>query len=161
MLVGLGVSLGDMKLVALQSSRRRVLLHERRDTCSLAVAILVDFVQRQPFHQEFPTANPHALDLLDRMLQFDPRQRISVDDALNHPYLASFRGDEPTAPSMPKSLIKLLDCSFHSLQIMSPVLRTYVLMLENLYVLPGWYEIIFSWRFEQRTLPPSYKSDVI
>ena len=147
MLVGLGLSLGVMKLGTLQSSRRRVLLHERRDTCSLAVEILVDFVQRQPFHQEFPTANPHALDLLDRMLQFDPRQRISVDDALNHPYLASFRGDEPTAPSMPKSLIEPIDCSFHSLQLMSPVLRTCVLILENLYVLPGWYGLIFRWGF--------------
>ena len=32
-------------------------------------------------------ANPLALDLLDRMLVFNPHKRISVDEALAHPYL--------------------------------------------------------------------------
>lgn len=30
-----------------------------------------------------------AIDLLERMLRFDPGQRISVEAALAHPYLAS------------------------------------------------------------------------
>ena len=37
----------------------------------------------------YPDANPLAIDLLERTLVFDPRRRISVDDALAHPYLAS------------------------------------------------------------------------
>lgn len=56
-------------------------------------------MQKRPFKLEFPDAHPDALDLLDRMLQFDPRKRISVDDALNHPYIAPLRTPEPTAPS--------------------------------------------------------------
>lgn len=35
----------------------------------------------------FPDANPLALDLLGRMLQFDQLKRMSVDEALDHPYL--------------------------------------------------------------------------
>lgn len=42
------------------------------------------------------------MDLIDRMLVFDPAKRITVDQALSHPYLASLHdaADEPvcTAP---------------------------------------------------------------
>ncbi|CAM9725062.1 unnamed protein product, partial [Heterosigma akashiwo] len=36
-----------------------------------------------------PGATPEALDLLGKMLRFDPRQRITVPEALAHPFLAS------------------------------------------------------------------------
>jgi serine/threonine protein kinase len=41
-----------------------------------------------------------ALDLLERMLVFNPQCRITVDQALAHPYLASLHdvSDEPTCP---------------------------------------------------------------
>jgi mitogen-activated protein kinase 7 len=35
----------------------------------------------------FPDANPLAIDLLDKMLQIDPNKRITVEEALAHPYL--------------------------------------------------------------------------
>lgn len=35
----------------------------------------------------YPKANPAALDLLDKMLVFNPHQRITIDEALAHPYL--------------------------------------------------------------------------
>lgn len=40
-----------------------------------------------PWEKTFPKANPQAIDLLDKMLLFDPKQRITVEDALRHPYL--------------------------------------------------------------------------
>lgn len=54
-------------------------------------------MRRIPFSELFPRANPLALDLLERMLAFDPFQRITVDEALNHPYLAVWHDptDEP------------------------------------------------------------------
>lgn len=54
-------------------------------------------MRRVPFSELFPKANPLALDLLERMLAFDPFQRITVDEALNHPYLAVWHdpNDEP------------------------------------------------------------------
>ena len=52
------------------------------------------------FQKLFPQANPQALDLLDRMLAFDPASRISVEEALEHPYLHIWHDatDEPTCP---------------------------------------------------------------
>ncbi|RLN20518.1 hypothetical protein BBJ28_00004205 [Nothophytophthora sp. Chile5] len=38
----------------------------------------------------FPNANPEALDLLWQMLVFDVEKRISVEQALRHPYLAMY-----------------------------------------------------------------------
>jgi serine/threonine protein kinase len=50
------------------------------------------------FEMVFRDANPHAIDLLKKMLTFDPTRRISVEEALEHPYLAElhFPTDEPT-----------------------------------------------------------------
>ncbi|KAL9654717.1 hypothetical protein ABK040_008514 [Willaertia magna] len=42
----------------------------------------------------FPHANPLAIDLLDKMLEFDPLKRITVDEALKHSYLESMVEDE-------------------------------------------------------------------
>jgi serine/threonine protein kinase len=47
----------------------------------------------------FPTASPQALDLLSKMLCFDPTKRITVEEALAHPYLRNLHDetDEPTS----------------------------------------------------------------
>eukprot|EP01097_Dermamoeba_algensis_P011848 TRINITY_DN932_c0_g1_i3.p1 TRINITY_DN932_c0_g1~~TRINITY_DN932_c0_g1_i3.p1 ORF type:complete len:185 (+),score=34.00 TRINITY_DN932_c0_g1_i3:729-1283(+) len=43
-------------------------------------------------------ANPLAINLLERMLVFNPLKRITVEEALSHPYLSYFHDeeDEPT-----------------------------------------------------------------
>jgi mitogen-activated protein kinase 7 len=46
----------------------------------------------------FPcTANPLAIDLLNKLLCFDPALRITVEEALAHPYLSAYHDedDEP------------------------------------------------------------------
>ena len=59
------------------------------------------FMAKKPFPSLFPNANPDALDLLDRMLAFDPSSRISVEQALEHPYLHIWHdaSDEPDCPT--------------------------------------------------------------
>ncbi|KAI9216121.1 kinase-like domain-containing protein [Blastocladiella britannica] len=61
------------------------------------------FKKKQPFSTLFPRANRHAVDLLERMLAFNPTKRISVDEALRHPYLEPYHDpeDEPIAPPIP------------------------------------------------------------
>ncbi|CAI9755926.1 unnamed protein product [Fraxinus pennsylvanica] len=56
---------------------------------------------RQRLTEKFPRVNPLAIDLIEKMLTFDPRKRITVQDALAHPYLNSLHdiSDEPICPT--------------------------------------------------------------
>ncbi|GAV71378.1 Pkinase domain-containing protein [Cephalotus follicularis] len=58
-------------------------------------------VPKEPFAQKFPDVSPVAIDLAERMLVFDPCKRITVEEALNHPYLSALHelNEEPTCPS--------------------------------------------------------------
>lgn len=47
-----------------------------------------------PFKRLFPKADEEALDLLDGLLSFNPANRLSVDQALKHPYFASLHDPE-------------------------------------------------------------------
>ena len=60
--------------------------------------------------------NPHAIDLIKKMLIFDPAKRITIDDALAHPYMERlhFAEDEPTGD--PVSDFDF-DFEFYSLKI--------------------------------------------
>lgn len=44
-----------------------------------------------------PSAPAEAIDLMTRLLEFDPRKRISVDDAIAHPFVAAYRKAEAEA----------------------------------------------------------------
>lgn len=52
---------------------------------------------RQPFASLFSHVNPAAIDLVERMLTFNPSKRITVEEALAHPYLERLHdiADEP------------------------------------------------------------------
>eukprot|EP00268_Persea_americana_P053842 TRINITY_DN6126_c0_g1_i4.p1 TRINITY_DN6126_c0_g1~~TRINITY_DN6126_c0_g1_i4.p1 ORF type:complete len:370 (+),score=63.64 TRINITY_DN6126_c0_g1_i4:384-1493(+) len=53
---------------------------------------------KQSFSLKFPHVAAAAIDLVERMLVFDPCKRITVDEALSHPYLSSLHeiNEEPT-----------------------------------------------------------------
>ncbi|KAF9458761.1 kinase-like domain-containing protein [Collybia nuda] len=42
-----------------------------------------------PLQQVLPKASPLAIDLLEKLLKFDPQERLSAHDALSHPYFSS------------------------------------------------------------------------
>ncbi|XP_076915548.1 mitogen-activated protein kinase homolog NTF6-like [Bidens hawaiensis] len=59
------------------------------------------YVPTKTFQEKFPNASPLVLDLAEKMLVFDPSKRISVEDALNHPFLQILHeiNEEPTCAS--------------------------------------------------------------
>ncbi|XP_023533900.1 mitogen-activated protein kinase homolog NTF3-like [Cucurbita pepo subsp. pepo] len=54
----------------------------------------VQFIKAMPyskgvqFSDQYPRAEPLALDLLQKMLVFDPRKRITINEAVQHPYMS-------------------------------------------------------------------------
>ena len=70
--------------------------------CEKGINYLKQLPKRTPkdLRTIFPHATPQALDLLKKMLHFDPTKRITVEKALEHPYLANLHDpqDEPTCP---------------------------------------------------------------
>jgi serine/threonine protein kinase len=57
----------------------------------------------------FPKGDAQALDLLDKLLAFDPEKRITAAESLKHPYLSTYHipDDEPDHE-------RLFDFSFES-----------------------------------------------
>jgi len=57
--------------------------------------------ERVPFNVRFRHAEPAAIDLIEKMLVFDPKKRITATEALAHPYLAPYHDpdDEPVTDS--------------------------------------------------------------
>ncbi len=55
--------------------------------------------ERQPLASKFKNADAMAVDMLEKMLVFNPKQRIDAGQALAHPYLAPYHdpSDEPVA----------------------------------------------------------------
>ncbi|XP_033236794.1 mitogen-activated protein kinase ERK-A isoform X3 [Drosophila miranda] len=71
-------------------------------TCDLKARNYLEslpFKPNVPWSRLFPNADPLALDLLGKMLTFNPHKRIPVEEALAHPYLEQYYdpGDEPVA----------------------------------------------------------------
>lgn len=76
-----------------------------------------------PLAKLYPQAEASALDLLRDMLQFDPRERISVTEALEHPYLSKYHDpdDEPTC-------VPAFDFEFDKLQMSKEQIKEAILM---------------------------------
>ncbi|KAG5465371.1 hypothetical protein CUR178_00074 [Leishmania enriettii] len=59
----------------------------------------IHFTHRRTFAELLPSASPDALDLIQRLMCFNPNRRIAAAEALEHPYVAAFHrpDEEPVA----------------------------------------------------------------
>ncbi|PIO64148.1 kinase domain protein [Teladorsagia circumcincta] len=66
-----------------------------------ARAFLARLPQRvkQPWSTLYPEADPHALDLLDKLLTFNPQKRIDIDQALAHSYFEQYHDPTDEVPT--------------------------------------------------------------
>ncbi|KAJ3121884.1 Mitogen-activated protein kinase [Nowakowskiella sp. JEL0407] len=73
------------------------------------------------FAKLYPKASEQALDLLERLLYFDPAKRITVDEALSHPYLEAYHDieDEPVCD-------QLFDFSFEKLDNLEDIKKVII-----------------------------------
>jgi mitogen-activated protein kinase 1/3 len=81
---------------------------------------------KQPFNQLYSQASSNAVDLMERMLQFNPKKRITVNEALAHPYFEKLH-DPETEPECKQPF----DFQFEQVKMTKPILQSY--MLEEIY----------------------------
>ena len=76
-----------------------------------------------PWQTVCPTADPLALDLLSKMLTFNPAKRITVENALRHPYFADIFDES--------DLVEDLSPPFHFNDSINDVSYLHALLLED------------------------------
>lgn len=74
--------------------------------------------EKVPFEKLYPKANPLAIDLLDKMLAFNPHNRITVEEALQHPYLKALHN-----PKCEPNCEEPFDFSFENVTMTKKVLQ--------------------------------------
>eukprot|EP01070_Trichotokara_eunicae_P004380 Trichotokara_eunicae@DN391_c0_g1_i1.p1 len=70
----------DVSAIGKDDARKYIRIFEKKEPCNL--------------EKKFPGASSDAVDLLRRILKFNPTKRVSVEDALSHPYFSDLRAAE-------------------------------------------------------------------
>ena len=70
------------------------------------------------FDQIFPNGNPLAIDLLEKMLCFNPQKRINIEQCLNHPYFKDIRDK-----NLETTALHSFDWSFDKIKLTKPNLQ--------------------------------------
>jgi len=76
---------------------------------------------KKPFSKIYKNANPLALDLMEQMLQFNPARRITVEQALEHPYFKSLHNAKKEVDCK-----AVFDFDFEKVKMTRQLLRDYM-----------------------------------
>jgi len=60
---------------------------------SLAPSKAAQLPAEERWLSKFPNASPNALDLIKKLLVFNPKKRLTAKQALEHPYVAAFHNE--------------------------------------------------------------------
>jgi len=61
-------------------------------------------IPKKPMNKVVKYGNPEAIDLLERMLVFNPNKRLSIEEALNHPYIQNIKEEGVLDPKFEGNL---------------------------------------------------------
>lgn len=80
-------------------------------------------IKPHPFNKVFRKADPNAIDLISKLLEYTPTQRLSAIDAMVHPFFDELRDpniklpDSRHAGGAPKDMPNLFEFTHHELSI--------------------------------------------
>lgn len=83
-------SMGKANEYLLQTLSKRTITQQNR----IQQPLLVQQQPVTPLEQLYPAADPLAMDLLKKMLQFNPQRRCTAAEALEHPFFQNVRKPE-------------------------------------------------------------------
>ena len=84
-------------------------------------------IKRKTLKELIPTAPPQALDLISKLLSFDPSQRISALEVLKHPFLEELYDPKNDDQIQEGELINFYDFEFEQFSINKDILRELIL----------------------------------
>jgi serine/threonine protein kinase len=84
-------------------------------------------IPRKTLKELIPGATPDALDLIGKLLAFDPKDRISAKEVLKHPFLAELYDPENDDQIVESTPINFYDFEFEQFSINKDILRELIL----------------------------------
>ena len=120
------------------------------------------FKPKKSFEELIPNAPADGIDLLKRLLQFNPDKRLTAEEALKHPYVARFHNPDDE-PSLDCDIVPSLDDDVQ-LSVDEYRVKLYEVGATNLQSLTGfiWVSTSNSWTGKMdpwiANIPHQYKN---
>jgi mitogen-activated protein kinase 15 len=84
------------KIIEITGKPSKTDVKSMQSTFAPTILDSINVTQFRPLKSKYADSPELAIDLLTKLLQFNPEKRITVDEALRHPYLEQFyTGEEP------------------------------------------------------------------
>ena len=76
------------KILELLGKPKPIDILSMESSCAPNIISSISVKKQKDFKTFFPKASPECLDLLKKLLAFNPSKRLTADEALKHPYVS-------------------------------------------------------------------------